>query len=526
MAFLARLRRRAAAAPLEATLALSAVVVSLYVVIAPLTASRYPPMTDLPFHATFGATFLHYWDPSYHLQEQFRLAPFSHPYMSMYALIALLMVVFPMMWALRIALVVFLLMVPAGLAVLFHGAKKSPLLGLLGLGVCWGNLTHWGFINYVGALGLFAMVIGLSLMLIDRPTRGRQIALFAALVVLYFTHIFRYPFGIAVVVGTGVVMFPATAEEDPAPRAAPPPGGGALRLVVKFARPKELGGKLDLRPHTGIARPTEFGGALTGGFKDDRLQAARCSAPSTLAWGELAIVAARATPSSRGGGGQRRFSAWDAERHAHPLCCAGVFFAAFLTLPLFIGSWFYVFPREATAAVICLCGACPDLPRTPWLRVPLVSAMCAGRRPGDPPGVQRGSSTLGLRPEQREDFYAVTRHITRRPPSSSTPSPTTARPTASVSPFSHLPAYVQAEKGGFLSWSFAVWNHSPVMYRKGDEPGVVTLPSYPRFDPKREKPFYDWILYRQKDSPAQTFARDPNIKLVDHRGKWWLFSNT
>src|SRR5262249_11665756 len=139
----------------------------------------------------------------------------SHPYMSLYALIAVGMLVFPMMVAVRIAVVIHLLLVPAGLAVLFHGAKKSPLLGLLGLPLCWGNLTHWGFVNYVGACGLFALAVGLSLLLVDRPTWGRQVALILTLVAVYFTHIFRFPFAIAAVAGTGVVMYPATRRVRP-----------------------------------------------------------------------------------------------------------------------------------------------------------------------------------------------------------------------------------------------------------------------------------------------------------------------
>ena len=74
LAFLARVRRLFDRAPLEASLFLAALGATLYVVVAPLTVSRYVPMTDLPFHATSGATFAHYTDPSYHLREQFELS--------------------------------------------------------------------------------------------------------------------------------------------------------------------------------------------------------------------------------------------------------------------------------------------------------------------------------------------------------------------------------------------------------------------------------------------------------------------
>ena len=136
---------------------MTAVAVALYAVVRPLSACRYPPMTDLPFHAAQTSTFRHYLDPSFHLKEQFELHPLGVPYMSMYAIGAVLMLVLPALTATKIAAGVMLALLPAGLAVMFHGMKKSPLLGLLGLSMCWGSLTHWGFLNYVAALGLFAM---------------------------------------------------------------------------------------------------------------------------------------------------------------------------------------------------------------------------------------------------------------------------------------------------------------------------------------------------------------------------------
>ena len=132
---------------------IAALAVTLYVIVAPLAASRYVPMTDLPFHVAQGAAIRHYWDPSYHFHEQFVLRPIAIPYMAINALVAVAMLIFPVLLATKVALAILLMMVPGGLAVLFHGAKKSPLLGLLGLGMCWGHLTHWGFVNYVAALG-------------------------------------------------------------------------------------------------------------------------------------------------------------------------------------------------------------------------------------------------------------------------------------------------------------------------------------------------------------------------------------
>src|SRR5262249_1791661 len=118
------------------------------------------------------------------------------------------MLFLPPLAATKIAGCVMLALVPAGLAVMLHGMRKQPQLALASLPLVWCSLANWGFLNFVGALGLFAMTIGWTLLVLRRPTRGRRIALGLTLVALYFTHIFRFPFALAAVVGTTIVVVP------------------------------------------------------------------------------------------------------------------------------------------------------------------------------------------------------------------------------------------------------------------------------------------------------------------------------
>ncbi len=519
LAFLSRLRRAAARSPLEASLALAAVGVTLYVIGAPLAATRYLPMVDLPFHAASGGTLRHYWDPSYHQREQFSLHPISIPYLSMYAVQAVAMLVFPMEIAVKIAVAVMLLLVPAGLAVLFHGARKSPLLGLLGLPLCWGNLTHWGFLNYVGALGLFAMIVGLTLLVLDHPTRARRLGLLAALGALYFTHIFRYPFGIAAVVGTAVVMLPATRRVRPV--LLPLLFAIALFALWWKIRPATLEGTPELH-FTGERLTKELSSALTDGFNDDGVKKALI-ASFDVAWLVALVSGVHAVVRWREG--RRRFTAWDAGVTLVPLGCAVVFLILFLVMPMWLGLWWYVYPREATASVIILCGACPDLPRTAWLRVPLVAAMSlAAIRVGR----QVAERYADFAPAS-EELHQITRRLPRAPKLFYMVFDHTGT-NRSSSPFLHLPAYVQAEKGGWLSWHFAVWNAAPLRYRVPGEKGAVVGPLPPHrweWTPQRFNlgmtPFFDWFLVRQRTAPDKLFAADPSIVRVDHVGTWWLY---
>ena len=524
-AALDRLDRAVARAPLEAVLLVAALSVTFYAVGAPFIAARYPPITDLPFHAALTSTLRHYWDPSFHFHEQFEIHPIAVPYISMYAVGAVLMLVLPPLAAVKTAAALMIGLVPAGFAVMFHGMKKSPLLGLLGLGLCWCNLTHWGFLNFVGALGLFAMSVGFTLLLVDRPTRGRKLALALTLVALFFTHIFRYPFALCAVAGTAVVMYPATRRLRPI--ALPLVPALALMGLWLVVRPKVLVadfGPIQLHEE----RLAEIPGLLTGAFVDPAEHAAfdaffhiaEVVAAVSLLWtAARAIVRPPRLPQL----------AWAAGVTIVPLACAAVFLGMFLILPMQIGVWWYVYPREATAAVLIVLGAFPDLPKLPWLRVPLAAALAyAGLGPARVVTANYARFDLVTR-----DFEAITREIPQAPKlmylifdhGGSTRTNT---------PFIHLPAYVQMERGGWLGFHFAVWGAASIVYRPRDQPGAVVPPPVPIrwewtpqiFDVRRNGPFFDWFLVRSGRPPDSLFAADPTLQRVDHVGTWWLYRRT
>ena len=520
-AALARIGRSLRASPFEAALAGLAIAVALYAVVAPFVVTRYPPMTDLPFHAASTSSLRHYWDPTFHQREQFVWRPIAVPYMSMYAIGAVLMLIFPALVAVKIAAAIMVALVPAGLAVMFHGMKKSPLLGLLGLGLAWCNLTHWGFLNFVGALGLFAMCVGLTLRLLDAPSKQRQVALALALVALFFTHIFRYPFAISAVVGTAVVMYPATRRFRPI--VAPLVPAVALMLAWLVLRPKALVGEVG-RIAVHDERLKEIPGLLTGAFLDPAERAAFdrfFTIALAVAAASLAVAAIAALVERR-----RVDIAWKAGVTVTPLACAAVFLGLFLVLPMQMGVWWYVYPREATAAVFVALGAFPDLPRPAILRAPLAAALAVGGL-----GVASVVVTNYRKFDAAtRDFDAIAKEIPAAPKllylvfdhGGSTRTST---------PFIHLPAYVQADRGGWLSFHFAVWGASPIAYRDAKEPGAVVPPPVPTrwewtpqvFDVRRQGAFFDWFLVRRGRAPDAIFAADPTIEKVDHIGTWWLY---
>ena len=236
---------------------------------------------------------------------------------------------------------------------MFHGMKKSPLLGLLGLGLSWCNLTHWGFLNFMGALGLFAMCVGLTLLVLDAPSRapaGRRSRL--TLVALFFTHIFRYPFALAAVVGAAVVMYPATRRVRPIVAPLVPALGLMALWLVGAARRCSRAASGRLSVHTRAARGDAR--AAHGRVQRSRRAAARSTGSSARRsrWRPRARRRRARAPRSLGAASRRAAIAWDVGVTVVPLACAAVFLGLFLVLPMQMGVWWYVYPREATAAAL------------------------------------------------------------------------------------------------------------------------------------------------------------------------------
>ncbi len=504
--------------PADTITALVAIGFAVITIAWPFWIARYPAMTDLPFHAAMTSAFRHWFDASYHFRDQFELHPLSVPYASSYVLGALLMLFLPAITAVKVATAIMLSALPVGLAVLAWGMRKSPLLGMAALPFVWCDLTHWGFINYVSALGMFALSIGLALRLVDRPSRRAHIGLSVTLVVLLFTHAFRFPFAVAGVLGAAIVVYPVTKRLRPVLMALVVPllCFGAFWIAKSPALDGEVG---PLVPR--YERLSEIQGAVVNGFLDPR------ELESTHAF--LRVLGVIAVLSVLFGvkpwlARERRDRAWTLLAMLVPLSCAAVFLVMFLVLPIEIGLWWYVYPREATACLFIALGCLPDLPRE---KIARIAAVCA-----------LGVASLGVTRVVAEnyaefdvatrDFTAITQQIPRAPrllylvfDHSGTHRTNT--------PFIHLPAYVQAEKGGWLSFHFAVWGATPLTYRT--DPAAIVPPPVPlrwewtpeKFNVTKNGAFFDWFLVRSPSSPDRIFMADPSIVRAAHQGTWWLY---
>ena len=493
----------------------------MYVVAAPFAAARYPPMTDLPFHAANAAVFAHYADQSYHFREQFVLQPWSVPYLSHYLLAALLMQFTNALTAIKLATAMLLLLLPAGLAVLAHGMRKSPLLGLAGLLLVWCQLTSWGFINFVAALGLFAMALGAALRTLDRAGRGWQVFLTAVLVVLFFTHPFRFPFAVLAIVAATITLYPLTHRWQPL--LWPVIGPSALFALWWLTKPATL--QVAWGPLTpNWARLSELPAHLYPTQHDPALQRALTLALTVVACLALCLWLLRPTaappPASTGTAFTRR------AQLLVGLCALG-FLVGYLVLPMEVSSWWYIYPREATACAFISLALLPDLPRRGWGATLCVLAFALAAVP-----IARVMKLNGRDFNQyTKGFSAAIAHIPKAPKLLYLIFDHSGARTQNT-PFIHLPAYVQADRGGWLSFHFASMGGSPLRYRS--DSAAVVPPAVPRrwewtpqrFNMARDGAFFDWFLVRRQHDPKNLLRGGGQLELVAHQQHWWLYHRT
>jgi hypothetical protein len=508
--------------PWEAIASAVAIGLAVYVIAYPFWVTRYPPMTDLAFHAAEMSILRHYLDPEYHFRQQFSIHPLEVPYMSMYVVGAVLALVMPITSAAKGMSIFMLALLPAGLAVLFHGMKKSPLWGLLGLGLVWTKLSHWGWLSFIGSLGLYAMTIGCALLVLDRPSRLRRALLLGALLSVFFTHIYRVPFALLGVLLTAAVMYPATRRVRPV--IMPVAVVGAMFVLWWLNRPDALAVELDSFELDWDRLRQPLTSIFSGYRGETGAHEQRLARRMFYAACALCLVSAALVPFfGRTVTQSRRDVYWSIGVTVLPLLLSAIHLFAFLTLPMRIGEWWNVYPRELEAAAFIALGVMPAIPRRGWMQMAVVATVALVTGP---------MAFLVARQWQHfelvtADFRGIRRHVP--------PSPRLlylvfdhTGTDKKDSPFVHLPAWIQAERGGWLSFHFAGWRLYPIRYRENTQ---LVPPPFDRnwewhpewFNVKERGAWFDVFLVRSKVDPSVLFSKDTTIRPVVQSGTWWLF---
>jgi hypothetical protein len=346
----------------------------IYVVGAPFWAADYPMMTEFPFHAASSSVFRHYTDPGWHFHEQFAFQMLAVPHVTLYALSAIFMIVLPPIVATKLAAAVLLALLPTGLMVLCWGLRKSPFLGLWGLVPVWGVLAHWGFVDFLAALGLFAMALGLALRAVDRPSVKAQGALIAVLVLLFFTQAYRFPFALVMLVLVAVVM--RGRVESIRGLIIPMSVASGLFVVWWLTRAEMFVPTVQwVWPPNWerISEASTYTSDIFVGDEDIQMFRRTGLLLGLTAAALFAIAIARLRSWPKGG--------WVVPAHFVVGVAIFVSLGLYVTLPMEIGASWYVFPREITAALFLVPALLPNLPRKTWAHLGFVIWTAVGIAP-------------------------------------------------------------------------------------------------------------------------------------------------
>jgi hypothetical protein len=396
--------------------------------------------------------------------------------------------------------------------------KKSPYLGLFALPLVWNKLTHWGFVNFVAALGLSAAALGFAFLVLDGPTRARKVGLSILLVLVLVTHVFRYPFTLAAVLAAALLLYPVTRRFEELLLPVLP----SLVLFVAWLLVRDpLSGPESGFSGLHLERIREAPRLLFDSFVDpeeNRLALRSFGMLGLVGCLSFLLVQLTEKPAPRD---------LDAAFRTRTAIAVGAVTTAyalmFLSLPMSIGIWWYVYPREIVAAVFMALALAPNLPSSPRAKLLLLSAC------GLTAAWQARFVAGNYREFERQtaDFREILEFIPKAPRLGYLMldlSGTAHR----VSPYLHLPAWVQAEKGGWLSFHFVSWNQWPIRYRTGSRdvppPTPLRFEWMPNsFDLSTRGRFFDWFLVRSRSSPERRFAVDPSLRRVAVRGSFWLY---
>jgi hypothetical protein len=182
-----------------------------------------------------------------------------------------------------------------------------------------------------------------------------------------------------------------------------------------------------------------------------------------------------------------------------------------------------VYPREIVATVLFATAVAPDLPRGILARFAFVGLFAMSALP-----MSRFVSARFREFETSTEDFREIMAVMPKAPRLFYLMYWLGGSAKRATPFLHLPAWVQAEKGGALDFHFVKWNHSFIHYRVGSPDVPPPLPERFEWTPQyfrvlEQGAWFDTFLVRHRMDPSQLFLPDPSVHLTAHRGTWWLY---
>lgn len=459
---------------------------------------EYLPMVDLPQHAAALSEWVHLEDPSYGFADQFELNWWT-PYLLSYLLARPFVALLGVLGALKLVVLFSVLGTVAAYYWLLRSVKQDEWLCLLALPLSFGFSFYFGFTNFLLGTPFILATAVLALKYSTRPSARIGVPFAAVLGATFLAHVIAFAISSA-------CAFLLTARKVSSVRGLlrdywPLLGGLAFVLpwVPGFLNSPDISAHPE-QWRLGIGRLWALPTTLFAASGADGLA-------TRLGVGVLILVALSLGVPSRQWG-------------RHGLLALALL--AYFLFPFELRGVSFLFQRFAVliipGLILAAAGARALLPK--WLRRPAVVLFSAG--------------WLWVFAERMQEFNAevgdFTRLIRELPPRLRIRplifnNQSAAFPGTPV--FLHFPAYYQAEKGGFLGYSFARYYTCFVRYQPAVDIGMgEDMEWNPRsFNAAAEVAKYDYFIVRADwDASGLLFRRSPQpVTLETQSGAWWIY---
>ncbi len=479
----------------------------LYVLVAILASApawivKHPPLQDAPFHLATLRVVHDFGNADLHLADFYRVNLSHTQYVFTYLLGSLLAYVVGVPFAHVGISILYLAGTPLAIRQLLRALGKDERLSFFAIPLLVNSMFLLGFLPYL--LGIPMMFWGIALGLEDmrKPTRNRGILLGVLSLSLFFTHVLPFAlFGIGL-----AASFPWSRPKAwlrAALPVAPSVAAAAWWTLFASAGQSSAGGlgKLFLKNPDFAGAFAEIPNWTFNVFRDTSDEGV---AILTLAVVVLGVALSQGDPDK---------SRIESRAYvALPLVCAYMYFFAGDEL----GEVWLVAKRFAFPGML----AC-----IPFLRMPkgnrglLVTAGILGVSAH----ATVNACTKFIRYEKRE-VCDIDDALATIPAGKKVAGLIFDRGSAVTTnnPFLHYVSYYQAEKGGFVQFSYAHFRHWPFVYREGFMP-PPGRPPFVRWEWMPESvgselyPFYDYLLVRGEPHGVVS----PSSFHVSYRGDRW-----
>ncbi len=478
--------------------------------VVPLWAVHHPPIQDLPQHMAAIRVLGSYGDPDLAFTQYFTIDLTRTQYLAYYLAAIVLSWPFGVLAANKILITASIVGTPYAMRMLLRSLGADERLALFVIPLTWNAHLILGFMNFVAAIPLALVGLALAVRLRGAFTRRRAIVLGAVTLICFYTHVVPFAFlglGAAVIAIGGswrdtlrrwLPLVPAALAALIWTRLSPAgestlsaASGGGARGNAVFVPAMQAVSEI----------PSWLTDVLNGTLDDELLVA-------------FAIALLLAAVAGRGG------DARSTELPAPDLRRRVALLSPLAALLYFVtpASYDWIWPINARFPLLAIVFAIPALPRQRgWLGAIVLSAVIAI-------GVASSAEvTRAFTAFDEDEVGALDDAIAAMPKGARVAGLIFDRGSREVkfSPFIHSVAWVQAENGGAVMFTFADFPQSPFTFREDHRPPRVP----PRWewmpqavDPARDLAWYDYVLVR--GGPGRIATERGAFEQIFTRGPW------